>query len=234
MAARTARSRSDRAGPGRGLLGPGAGRLDEPVVAHAGRARGHTCHAAEAAVEVGGSLRGELGTVQRLGDEVDPATGRVHLLAPQLVGRAGGQAEAAVDAVRRGRPQLAGGIQRAGHRLAAARAAPLRRLRGAVPPGHRCHQIPPAKRPGAIRCPGSNWSLTARISDSPGTGPHMSASSRTARGAWTTTALASTGGLSGTGAEAGLASAAPRARASRSAATNPATAAGWAPAPSAT
>ena len=117
----------------------------------------------------------ELGTVQHLGDQVDPAARRVHLLAPQLVGRAGGQAETAVDAVRRGRPQLAGGSS-AG---AAGRCA----VRGAWGlPGLRCHQIPPAKRPGAIRCPGSNWSLTARISGSAGTGPHRSTSSRTAGG----------------------------------------------------
>ena len=44
-----------RAGPGRRLLGPGAGRLDQLVVAHPGRAGGHAGHAAQAAVEVGWS-----------------------------------------------------------------------------------------------------------------------------------------------------------------------------------
>src|SRR6516165_3803301 len=177
---------------------------------------------------MGRSRLGELGTGQRLGDEVDTAAGGVHLLAPQLVGGAGRQAETAVDAVRRGRPQFAGRVQRVGQRRAAVSAVLGRR--GAFP-GRRCHQIPPAKRPGAIRCPGSNWSLTARISGSPGTGPHMSTCSRTGGGACTTTALASTGGLSGTGAEAGLASASPRAMASRRAAMNAATAAGPGPAP---
>src|SRR5262249_36934260 len=121
------------------------------------------------------------------------------------VGRAGGQAEAAMDAVRGRRGQVPPGVERAGWVV---------------------HQIPPANRPGDIRCRGSNWSLTARISGSDGTGPHGSIRSRTPGGACTTTALASTGGLSGAGAVAGLASASPRATAARSPATNAATAAG--------
>src|SRR3954454_14457253 len=75
------------------------GRLDQPVVLHAGGARGHACHAAEAGVEVlhhrvGHGLALEPGLHQ-----VDAAARGVHLLAPQGVRRAGGQAEPAVHAV---------------------------------------------------------------------------------------------------------------------------------------
>ncbi len=201
--------------PARRLLGPAAGRLDQPVVVHPGGAGGHAGHAAEAAVQVGGgrlaghSLPARLplpagrclarrGPVQDLGDQVDPPARRVHLLAPQLVGGADGQAEAAVHAVGRQRAQLAG-------RVDGRRARRARRLRG---PAHLplvlqlAHsrpsrtQIPPANRPGAIRCPGSNWSFSARIRLSEGTGPHMSIRACTAAGARTTTALARAGGPS--------------------------------------
>ena len=104
-----------RAEPGRWLLDPGTGRLDEPVIADAGRAGRHAGHAAEAAVEVGGGRLRELRTGECLADEMDAAAWRVHLFAPQLVGRAGGQAEAAVDTVRRHRSQLAGGVERMSH-----------------------------------------------------------------------------------------------------------------------
>src|SRR4051812_42590991 len=60
------------------------------------------------------------------------------------------------------------------------------RLAGA--PGGVDHQMPPTNRPGANRCPGSNWSLIRRISARPATGPHMSRVSRTPAGAVRTTA----------------------------------------------
>src|SRR5262249_15188892 len=146
---------------------------------------------------------------------------RVHLLAPQLIGRAGGQAEPAVHAVRHRRRELAARVKGA-HQVPGAH-----RVTGA----HRfVHHSPPAKRPGAIRCPGSNWSLTARIRPSEGTGPQRSTASYTGGGACTTIALASTGGPSGTAALAGRASPSPRARPARSADTNATTASVPAPA----
>ena len=114
--------------------------------------------------------------LQDLGDQVNPAARRVHLLAPQLVGRAGGQAEPAVHAVAGEFPQRAVRIDEA-----ALGQALGDRLDDALV--LRAHQMPPANRPGAIRCSGSNWSLTARISSSDGTGPHTSTASRTAAGA---------------------------------------------------
>ena len=76
-----------------------AGGLDQLAVLDPGRAGGDTGHAAQALVEVADHL-----VVQGLAlapdlHQVDPPPGRVHLLAPEHVGRAGGQAEAAVDAV---------------------------------------------------------------------------------------------------------------------------------------
>jgi len=74
--------------------------FDELVVLDAGGAGGHAGHAAEAVVHVEAE-----GLVERrvaLGGglhHVDAAAGRVHLLAPEDVGGAGGEAEAAVDAV---------------------------------------------------------------------------------------------------------------------------------------
>jgi len=74
--------------------------LDQPVVLHAGRAGGHTGHAAETAVEV---LDDGVGQRDRSVDEplhqVDPAARRVHLLVPERIRRTGRQAETAVDAV---------------------------------------------------------------------------------------------------------------------------------------
>src|SRR5262249_43223959 len=81
------------------VLDLGARLLDERVVLHAGRAGGHAGHAAQAAVEVADDRRVEARLrVGELLHEVDPAARRVHLLAPRDVGRAGRQAEAAVDA----------------------------------------------------------------------------------------------------------------------------------------
>ena len=165
MAARTARSRRfPSAGAGQGrprLFGPDPGRLDELVVLHAGRAGGHARHAAQAAVEVLGRRRGQPGAVQDLAHQVDPAARGVHLLGPQLVGGTGRQAEPAVHAV-------------VGHL-----AQPVGVL----------HHCPQGNRPGHIRWPGSNWSLTARIKSSPGTGWPAPAAARTAVGAASTATL---------------------------------------------
>lgn len=84
----------------RAELDLGARLLDERVVLHARGAGRHAGHAAEAAVEVGDG-RGGHGGLPR-GDrlhQVDASAWRVGLAAPRLVGRAGGQAESAVNAV---------------------------------------------------------------------------------------------------------------------------------------
>ena len=75
----------------------GARVLDQLVVLHPRRAGGHAGHAAEAAVEVLDHRRRDL--LVALLHQHDPPARRVHLLAPQHVGRARGQAEAAVHAV---------------------------------------------------------------------------------------------------------------------------------------
>ena len=76
--------------------------LDEPVVAHARGARRQARHAPEAAIEVLRHGRVERDRpVEPSVHEVDPPARRVHLLAPEHVGRARRQAEAAVDAVGR-------------------------------------------------------------------------------------------------------------------------------------
>ena len=100
-----------RAGAGR-LLGPAAGGLDQPVVADPGGAGGDAGHAAQAAVQVLAAAAAARGAVEDLGDQVDAPAGRVHLLAPQLVGGAGRQAEPAVHAVRGQVPQLARRVER--------------------------------------------------------------------------------------------------------------------------
>ena len=109
MAARATRSRTVRPGRGRlhggrrgsRLLGPHPGRLDELVVLHSRGTGRHAGHAAQAAVEVLRGRGGHRGPVEDLVHQVDPAPRRVHLLGPQLVGRAGRQAEPAVHAVLR-------------------------------------------------------------------------------------------------------------------------------------
>ena len=117
--------------------------------------------------------RGQRRAVEELADQVDPPARRVHLLAPQRVSRAGGQAEPAVHAVL-DQPRAHVAVLRQRHR--------------------RRHSSDPfGNRPGAIRWPGSNWSLTARISATrdgtrPNTPPAASAA-RTAAGAATTTTL---------------------------------------------
>src|SRR5580704_4881753 len=169
-------------GPGSGVLDPGARGLDQPVVSHSRRAGRHAGHAAEAAVEVPGGGLVQLGTVQDLRHQVNPAPRRVHLLAPQLVGGADRQAEAAVHAIPGQRAQFPGRITAVG------------RLGGRLYPAVNAHQIPPANRPGAIRWPGSNWSFTERISAAPGTGPHTSTAARTGGEALSTTTLPRAGG----------------------------------------
>src|SRR6266508_1974180 len=76
-----------------------AGGLDQLVVLDPRRAGGHARHAAEAPVEVADHLVVHGLALEPDLHQVDAAPRRVHLLAPQQVGRAGRQAEAAVDAV---------------------------------------------------------------------------------------------------------------------------------------
>ena len=82
------------------LLDALARELDQPVVLHARRARGQAGHAAEALVEVLGDGGVQLDpALDRLLHQPDATARRVHLLVPELVRRAGRQAEAAVHAV---------------------------------------------------------------------------------------------------------------------------------------
>src|SRR6266487_1689610 len=76
-----------------------AGRLDQLVVLDARGARGHAGHATEAAVEMPRHLLVERLALQADVHKIDAPPRRVHLLAPQQVGRAGRQAEPAMDAV---------------------------------------------------------------------------------------------------------------------------------------
>ena len=74
--------------------------LDQLVVLHAGRARGHAGHAAEAAVEVGDHLgRDRLALLVADPHQQDAPARRVHLVLEDRVARARRQAEAAVHAV---------------------------------------------------------------------------------------------------------------------------------------
>ena len=75
----------------------GAGVLEQLVVLDPRRAGRDAGHAAEAVVEVLHERGGDL--VVALFHQHDPPARRVHLLAPENVGGAGGQAEAAVNAV---------------------------------------------------------------------------------------------------------------------------------------
>src|SRR5690606_36505687 len=77
----------------------------DPVVADAGRACGYARQAAEAGIEMTRDRRGHRRTLEHLLDQMDATARRVHLLAPELVGRAGGQAEATVDTDIGQRPQ---------------------------------------------------------------------------------------------------------------------------------
>jgi len=75
-------------------------RLDQLLVLHAGRAGGDAGHAAEALVDVvhEGVGHADLALGGQL-HQRDAAARRIHLLAPQKVRRAGGEAEAAVHAI---------------------------------------------------------------------------------------------------------------------------------------
>ena len=119
-------------------------RLDQAVVADAGGADRHARHAAEARVPVRDTVvrrEADLPSLREVHQQ-DAAARRVHLLAPQHVGRAGGQAEPAVHAVveqralgrmvqverdvgrlgpRRGRSAAAGGATRSRRRASRGR-----------------------------------------------------------------------------------------------------------------
>ena len=74
--------------------------LDERRVLHARGARGDARHAAEAGVEVADEGVGHRHPPVEAGlHQIDPAARRVHLLAPQRVGRTGRQTEPAVHAL---------------------------------------------------------------------------------------------------------------------------------------
>ena len=77
-------------------------RLDEIAVAHPRRARRLAGQAPEAAVEVHGGVGERQRALERFLHQHDAPARRVHLLAEHHVGRAGGQAEAAVHARRHG------------------------------------------------------------------------------------------------------------------------------------
>src|SRR5262249_17624685 len=87
------------------LLDGRAGGLDQTVVADARGAGRDARHAAETAIEVLAHGRAQAErSVEASVDQVDAAARRVHLLVPEHVGRAGRQAEPAVDAVGRDLP----------------------------------------------------------------------------------------------------------------------------------
>ena len=76
-----------------------ARRLDERRILHAGRTGGDARHAAETRVEVAHERRRHLGAaVEPALHQIDASARRIHLLAPQHVGRTRRQAEAAVHA----------------------------------------------------------------------------------------------------------------------------------------
>ncbi len=74
--------------------------FDKLSVIHAGRAGGHASHAAEAGVEVADPLGSHLcGAFGGELHQIDAPARRIHFLPPQNVGRAHGQAKAAVHAL---------------------------------------------------------------------------------------------------------------------------------------
>ena len=137
--------------------------FDEAVVLHAGRAGIDARHAAQTRVPVAHHL--PIHADLAAGGEIhqqDPATGRIHLLTPEEIGRARGKAESAVDAVgdERGIRRVVivesgrGSLRRArGPALAADRSSPrprqmppdlaarAQRPRGVQLPLHRSHEI---------------------------------------------------------------------------------------------
>ena len=72
--------------------------IDEMHVVHPARAGGHAGEAGEAPVDVVGDRRGDRALLEHLLDEVDAAARGIALIAEQHIGRAGGGAEAAMDA----------------------------------------------------------------------------------------------------------------------------------------
>lgn len=77
-----------------------ASSFEEFAIVDAGRAGGHAGHAAETGVEVLDPGGRDLGGAFSSGfDEVNAAAGRVHFFVPEDVGRTGGEAEAAVNAL---------------------------------------------------------------------------------------------------------------------------------------
>ena len=73
--------------------------LDERGVLHAGRTRCHACHAAQTGVEMIDERRRHPGPPFETGlHQIDSAARRIHLLAPQDVGGARRQTEAAMHA----------------------------------------------------------------------------------------------------------------------------------------
>jgi hypothetical protein len=79
-------------------LEPRAKRHDELTVADAGGAGRFAGEAAEAPIDVGPRVVERQIALECLFHQHDSAARRVHLLAEHLVGRAGGEAETAVDA----------------------------------------------------------------------------------------------------------------------------------------
>ena len=74
--------------------------LDEFSVVHAGRARGHAGHTAEAAIEVADPIRIHIrGAFAGEFHQVDAAARGIHFLTPQNVSGARGQTKPAMDAL---------------------------------------------------------------------------------------------------------------------------------------
>ena len=80
------------------LLDADAREIDEMHVVHPARAGGHAGEAGETPVDVVGDRRGDRALLEHLLDQVDAAARRIALIAEQHIGRAGGGAEAAMDA----------------------------------------------------------------------------------------------------------------------------------------
>ena len=80
------------------VLDADAGEVDEMHVVDAARAGGHAGEAGEAAVDVIADRRGHLALLEHLLDQIDAAARGIALVAEQHIGRAGGGAEAAMDA----------------------------------------------------------------------------------------------------------------------------------------
>src|SRR5262249_32227788 len=139
--------------------------LDQPVVLHAGRARGHARHAAEALVDVRDHLGRDLRALLVAdAHQHDPPARRAPLVLEHRVAGAPRQAEAAVHAVA-DQVQLGWALGIPGDR----------------------HYRPPTKAPGRKIRAGSKRSFTrAMTASAPGSGPagpQASTAVRTAAGA---------------------------------------------------